>query len=506
MQIVHGKAAIVAKIQNASISRAPLMHARTKIIRWLPVTARPGGWHLTQFSSPSKRHPASLSQSIVCSTAAGVEELTVQPVKVMEGHIKLPGSKSLSNRILLLAALADGTTIVENILDSEDIRYMVGALKTLGVELEEDWPNSRISVTGCKGRFPSPGAELFLGNAGTAMRPLTAAVAAAGRGTFVLDGVPRMRERPIQDLVDGLVQLGVDAECTLGTGCPPVRVVANGIPSGRVELSGSVSSQYLTALLMAAPLATGTAGVEIIISDELVSQPYVDMTVRLMERFGVVVERLDGLQHLRVPPNQQYTSPGSAYVEGDASSASYFLAGATITGGTMTVEGCGSDSLQGDVRFAEVMELMGATVTWQPYSITITGPPRGHLKAVDHNCNDIPDAAMTLAVAALFAHGTTAIRGVYNWRVKETERMKAIVTELSKLGATVEEGRDYCVITPPEGGPKADVAIETYDDHRMAMAFSLVSCAGVPVRIQDPGCTRKTFPTYFTVFEGVVKH
>ena len=384
---------------------------------------------------------------------------------------------------------------------------MVGALKDLGVKLEEDWENDRIVVQGCAGRFPSEGGELFLGNAGTAMRPLTAAVAAAGRGTFVLDGVARMRERPIQDLVDGLVQLGVDANCTLGTGCPPVRVVAEGLPSGRVELSGSVSSQYLTALLMAAPLATGTAGIDIIITDELVSQPYVDMTVKLMERFGVTVERVDGLQHLRIPPNQTYKSPGMAYVEGDASSASYFLAGATMTGGTITVEGCGSDSLQGDVRFAEVMGLMGAKVEWKPYSITITGPPRGQLKAIDHNCNDIPDAAMTLAVAALLAEGTTAIRDVYNWRVKETERMKAIVAELTKLGATVEEGRDYCVITPPAGGAvKSGVEIETYDDHRMAMAFSLVACTGVPVTILDPGCTRKTFPTYFTVFETVAKH
>ena len=384
---------------------------------------------------------------------------------------------------------------------------MVGALKSLGIQLDEDWSNDRIIVQGCGGRFPSEGGELFLGNAGTAMRPLTAAVAAAGRGTFVLDGVARMRERPIQDLVDGLVQLGVDAECTMGTGCPPVRVVAQGIPSGRVELSGSVSSQYLTALLMAAPLATGTDGVEIVITDELVSQPYVDMTVKLMERFGVKVERVNGLQHLKIPPNQTYKSPGMAYVEGDASSASYFLAGATMTGGKITVEGCGSDSLQGDVRFAEVMGLMGATVEWAPYSITLTGPPRGQLKAVDHNCNDIPDAAMTLAVAALLADGTTAIRDVYNWRVKETERMKAIVAELGKLGADVEEGRDYCVIKPPVGGAvKPNVEIETYDDHRMAMAFSLVACTGVPVTILDPGCTRKTFPTYFDVFETVAKH
>ncbi|KAI7839611.1 hypothetical protein COHA_006611 [Chlorella ohadii] len=337
------------------------------------------------------------------------------------------------------------------------------------------------------------------------MRPLTAAVAAAGRGRFVLDGVARMRERPIQDLVDGLVQLGVKANCTMGTGCPPVEIIAEGLPSGKVSLSGSVSSQYLTALLMAAPLATGSEGIEIKISDELISQPYVDMTVKLMERFGVKVNKLDGLQHMHIPSGQTYKSPGMAYVEGDASSASYFLAGATMTGGTVTVEGCGSDSLQGDVRFAEVMGLMGAKVEWAPYSITITGPPRGQLKAIDHNCNDIPDAAMTAAVVALLADGQTAIRDVYSWRVKETERMKAIVAELTKLGASVEEGHDFCVITPPKE-VKPNIEIETYDDHRMAMAFSLVACCGVPVVILDPGCTRKTFPQYWSVLETVAKH
>lgn len=445
-----------------------------------------------------------------CASAGSVAELTLDPISVIEGHVKLPGSKSLSNRVLLLAALAEGTTVVENILDSEDIRYMVSALKTLQVPLEENWEENKITVQGCGGKFPleGEGIELFLGNAGTAMRPLTAAVAAAGKGSFVLDGIARMRERPIQDLVDGLVQLGVDATCTLGTGCPPVAVKGEGIAAGgRVELSGSVSSQYLTALLMAAPLAKGEGGTDIVITDELVSQPYVDMTVQLMRRFGVTVDLKDGLQHIYVPANQCYKSPGTAYVEGDASSASYFLAGATITGGTVTVEGCGSDSLQGDVRFAEVMGLMGAEVEWSPYSIKITGPPRGQLKAIDHNCNDIPDAAMTLAVAALFANGTTAIRDVYNWRVKETERMKAIVAELTKLGATVEEGRDYCVITPPEGGKiNENVKIETYDDHRMAMAFALAACTGTPVTILDPGCTRKTFPTYFDVLKTVIKN
>uniref|UniRef100_A0A7S0YHR7 3-phosphoshikimate 1-carboxyvinyltransferase n=1 Tax=Polytomella parva TaxID=51329 RepID=A0A7S0YHR7_9CHLO len=448
--------------------------------------------------------------NIKCFSKGNQDSLLIQPIKNINGTVRLPGSKSLSNRILLLSSLAEGTTHIENILDSDDIRYMIGALKVLGIPLKEEWGKSEITVGGCGGCFAVNGGELFLGNAGTAMRPLCAAVAAAGRGKFVLDGVARMRERPIQDLVDGLTQLGVDAKCVLGTGCPPVHIAAEGLRGGVVHLSGKVSSQYLTALLMASPLASKDGPpVEIKIRDELVSQPYVKMTVQLMEDFGVKVELRDGLQHLVIPPGQTYKSPGKAFVEGDASSASYFLAGAAITGGRVRIEGCGSRSLQGDVRFAQVMGLMGCNVEWEPYAITVTGPTAfgKTLKAIDHDCNDIPDAAMTAAVVALFAEGTTTIRNVYNWRVKETERMKAIVTELRKLGAEVEEGYDYCRITPPVGGAagiRAGVSIDTYDDHRMAMAFSLAACGPVPVRINDPGCTRKTFPKYFDFLEKVV--
>ncbi|MBA0620561.1 hypothetical protein Godav_006264 [Gossypium davidsonii] len=434
-------------------------------------------------------------------------EIVLQPINEISGTVKLPGSKSLSNRILLLAALSEGTTVVENLLNSDDVHHMLVALGKLGLYVKHDSEKKQAIVEGCGGQFPvgkgeGQEIELFLGNAGTAMRPLTAAITAAGgNSSYVLDGVPRMRERPIGDLVTGLKQLGADVDCTLGTNCPPVRIEGKGgLPGGKVKLSGSISSQYLTALLMAAPLALGDVEIEII--DKLISIPYVEMTIKLMERFGVTVEHTDSWDRFFIRGGQKYMSPGNAYVEGDASSASYFLAGAAVTGGTVTVEGCGTSSLQGDVKFAEVLEMMGAKVTWTKNSVTVTGPPRNssgrkHLRAIDVNMNKMPDVAMTLAVVALYADGPTAIRDVASWRVKETERMIAICTELRKLGATVEEGPDYCVITPPE---KLNVtAIDTYDDHRMAMAFSLAACAEVPVTIKDPGCTRKTFPDYFEV-------
>ncbi|XP_078448047.1 RNA 3'-terminal phosphate cyclase/enolpyruvate transferase, alpha/beta [Wolffia australiana] len=469
----------------------------------------------TRSRSPPRRlrFRVSGSSAVAVEKPAMVPEIVLQPIKEISGVVKLPGSKSLSNRILLLAALSEGTTVVENLLYSDDVQYMLAALRTLGLTVEDDSALKRAIVGGSGGQFPvgksSNEVKLFLGNAGTAMRPLTAAVTAAGGNSrYILDGVPRMRERPIGDLVDGLKQLGADVDCILGTNCPPVLVNANGgLPGGKVKLSGSISSQYLTALLMAAPLALGDVEIEII--DKLISIPYVEMTLKLMERFGVTVDHNDSWDRFLVKGGQKYKSPGNAYVEGDASSASYFLAGAAVTGGTVTVEGCGLTSLQGDVKFAEVLEMMGAKVTWTDTSVTVTGPPRGtssgkHLKAVDVNMNKMPDVAMTLAVVALFADGPTAIRDVASWRVKETERMIAICTELRKLGATVEEGPDYCIITPPE---KLDVAeIETYDDHRMAMAFSLAACSDVPVTILDPGCTRKTFPDFFEVLQRFSKN
>mmetsp|Transcript_20740 Transcript_20740/g.30638 ORF Transcript_20740/g.30638 Transcript_20740/m.30638 type:complete len:499 (-) Transcript_20740:56-1552(-) len=434
--------------------------------------------------------------------------LTVTPIKSLDGTVTLPGSKSLSNRCLLLAALSNGTTKVENLLESDDIRYMLEALDQMKVPVERDPSDpTTVTVTGQSGPINAPSdevCELFLGNAGTAMRPLAAALC-MGEGKFVLDGVPRMRERPIADLIDGLKQLGADVSCVEETGCPPVTINANGLSGGNASISGKMSSQFLSSLLMAAPAATGD--ITISIKDELISAPYVSLTIGLMKKYGIEVEiegDMEGTPSFKIPGSAKYESPGSILVEGDASSASYFIAGAAITGGTVTVRGCGSESVQGDVAFADVMEQMGATVTWGPESITVTRDPSVKLKGVDVDCGKIPDAAMTLAVAALFAEGPTTIRNVYSWRLKETERMKAIVAECTKLGATVEEFRDYCIIHPPKDNKVNDnVTIETYDDHRMAMTFSLAACAGVNVIIHDPGCTAKTFPTYFEMLEGI---
>lgn len=462
---------------------------------------------------PNKKHASSsLCRNMkVSSATSDLDTLTVKPIKSLDGTVTLPGSKSLSNRCLLLAALSEGNTRVDNLLDSDDIRYMLEALDKMKVPVERHSPDS-VTVTGQAGPINSPlpegeTCELFLGNAGTAMRPLAAALC-MGKGNFVLDGVARMRERPIADLIDGLQQLGAQVTCVPETGCPPVTINANGLNGGKASISGKMSSQFLSSLLMAAPAASGD--VTISISDELISAPYVLLTIGLMKKFGVNVEikgDMEGTPSFFIAATEKYVSPGTILVEGDASSASYFLAGATITGGTVTVRGCGSDSVQGDVAFANVMEQMGATVTWGPDSITVTRDPATKLKGVDVDCGKIPDAAMTLAVAALFAEGPTTIRNVYSWRLKETERMKAIVAECTKLGATVEEFEDYCIIHPPKDNKiKDNVLIETYDDHRMAMTFSLAACGGVNVIINDPGCTAKTFPTYFDMLESIASH
>lgn len=422
------------------------------------------------------------------------DSITLEPIQNLGGSVSLPGSKSLSNRILLLAFLAEGITHIHNVLDSEDVRHMVEALKVLEAPLKENWDALEITVTGCGGKIPVQGAHLFLGNAGTAMRPLTAALA-IGNGRFVLDGVPRMRERPIQDLVAGLAQLGVQVQCLEQNHCPPVEIQAAGILGGTTHMSGALSSQFLTAILLAAPYAQ--KDVRVVITDTLVSVPYVQMTLNLMERFGVRVEHHQH-QEFFIQGQQTYQSPGDIYVEGDASSASYFLAGAAITGGKITLHGCGSQSIQGDVHFAETLAQMGALVSWEEQSITVEGRP---LQGIDVDMNTMPDAAMTLAVVALFAQGATTIRNIYNWRVKETERVHAVSTELRKLGAVVEEGKDSLKITPPAKINATE--IETYEDHRMAMAFSLAACGGVPIQIKNPQCVAKTFPRYFEVLSSL---
>jgi 3-phosphoshikimate 1-carboxyvinyltransferase len=417
-----------------------------------------------------------------------MEQLTLKPIRHIEGQVQLPGSKSLSNRILLLSALAQGATEVRNLLDSDDTHYMIASLRQLGVSLELSEDKTRCQVNGIAGPFPSRQAELFLGLAGTAIRPLCAALC-LGQGVFTLTGEPRMYQRPIKDLVDALRQLGANIEYLKEEGYPPLRINAAGLKGGRVSIRGNISSQYLTALLLTSPLAQGEMLIEV--EGELVSKPYIDMTLDVMRRFGVKVER-SGYSSFRIPGGQSYQSPGAALVEGDASSATYFLAAAAIRGGTVRVNGVGGDSVQGDVQLADILERMGAVVQRGPDFIEVS---RGSLNGVDLDLNHIPDAAMTVAATALFARGKTVIRNVYNWRVKETDRLSAMATELRKVGAEVVEGRDYLEITPPERIRPA--TIDTYNDHRMAMCFSLAALGESEITINNPGCVSKTFPDYF---------
>jgi len=414
------------------------------------------------------------------------------------GVVQLPGSKSISNRILLLAALAEGVTQIHDLLDSDDVQRMLDALARLGVTVEAAGPQ-RIRVHGCGGRFPNREADLFLGNAGTAFRPLTAALAVAG-GRYRLSGVPRMHERPIGDLVEGLRQIGADVRYLGQAGYPPLELQPAPI---RVEepirVRGDVSSQFLTALLMALPLPGSGAVIEVV--GDLISKPYVEITLNLMRRFGVEVER-DGWQRFTIPAGARYRTPGELHVEGDASSASYFLAAGAIGGGPVRVQGVGRASIQGDVRFADALAGLGARIRTGDNWIEASAPPDGRLRAFDLDLNHIPDAAMTLAVAALFADGPCSLRNIASWRVKETDRLAAMAIELRKVGATVKEGPDRLVVTPPAAFVPG-AAIGTWDDHRIAMCFALVSLAGVPVRIMDPGCVAKTFPDFFERFAQV---
>ncbi|HQS21821.1 MULTISPECIES: bifunctional 3-phosphoshikimate 1-carboxyvinyltransferase/cytidylate kinase [unclassified Acidovorax] len=437
--------------------------------------------------------------------------LDLPPLDTAGGCVHLPGSKSISNRVLLLAALSRGTTTVHDLLASDDTRVMLDALRQIGCTVEE--AGSTVRITGLGDRSPQSPAQLFMGNAGTAMRPLTAALALLG-GEFELSGVPRMHERPIGDLVDALRQLGCHIDYLGNDGYPPLRIAhADGVPAlalaSPIRVRGDVSSQFLTALLMALPLAAGTHSIAIDVVGELISKPYIAITLQLLARFGIVVEH-QNWQRFTIAAGSRYQSPGDIHVEADASSASYFIALGAIASSTsgqngIRIQGVGLDSIQGDIRFVDAARAMGAVITGGPNWLQIE---RGAwpLKAIDLDCNHIPDAAMTLAVMALYAEGTTTLRNIASWRVKETDRIAAMATELRKLGATVEEGPDSIRVTPPALVKDWKAAsIHTYDDHRVAMCFSLAAFnpAGLPVRIEDPKCVAKTFPDYFEALFSV---
>jgi 3-phosphoshikimate 1-carboxyvinyltransferase len=436
-----------------------------------------------------------------------VEHLDLAPIRRVSGTVRLPGSKSISNRILLLAALAQGETVVHDLLRSDDTSYMVGALEALGIETVP--ATSAIAVYGAGGTFPARSAELFLGNAGTAFRPITAVLAFAG-GEYKLSGLPRMHERPIKDLVDALRSLGANIDYLGNEGYPPLAIhPPSSAAAGevtRVSIRGDVSSQFLTALLIALPVRGRAA--EVSIDGELISRPYVHITLNMMKRFGVTVVE-EGPSLFRIPAGARYMSPGQITVEGDASSASYFLTAGLISGltggGPVRVEGVGRDSIQGDVALTRTLESMGAVIEMGPNWISATAGEEvkraGKLRALDADLNHIPDAAMVLAVAALFADGPSTLRNIGSWRVKETDRIAAMATELRKVGAVATEGPDWLRIEPPK--QLRNATIDTYEDHRIAMSFSLAALGSVTVRINDPGCVAKTFPEYFRVFGSI---
>ena len=434
--------------------------------------------------------------------------IQIGPFTRAQGSIVLPGSKSISNRVLLLAALSSGTTTLTNLLDADDTQVMRNALRQLGLTVT-DQANKVCVVAGCSGRFPVREADLFMGNAGTAIRPLTAALAMQG-GNYRLSGIARMHERPIRDLVDGLRQVGAKIEYELQEGYPPIQISAANIQiQDVVKVRGDVSSQFLTALLMALPLVANDP-VRIEVIGELISRPYIDITLKLMARFGVRVACPDA-QSFVIPAKTSdavYRSPGQLSVEGDASSASYFLALGAIGAGPIRVLGVGNDSIQGDVAFADALALMGANISAGEDWIEVSGVKNanGKLNGITIDCTEIPDAAMTLAIAALFAEGPTRLNNIASWRVKETDRIAAMATELRKVGAAVEEGADYIVVNAPSHGDwkSPNEGIDTYDDHRMAMCFSLAAFGPNALKINDPNCVAKTFPTYFAEFAKVV--
>ncbi|QWD77558.1 3-phosphoshikimate 1-carboxyvinyltransferase [Polynucleobacter sp. MWH-Svant-W18] len=435
--------------------------------------------------------------------------IEIGPFKRAQGSIVLPGSKSISNRALLLAALSSGTTTLNNLLDADDTQVMRNALRQLGLSVT-DKADKVCVVEGCGGKFPVRDADLFMGNAGTAIRPLTAALAMQG-GHYRLSGVARMHERPIRDLVDGLRQVGAKIEYELQEGYPPIKILAADIQiKDVVKVRGDVSSQFLTALLMALPLVANEP-VRIEVIGELISRPYIDITLKLMARFGVKVSCPDA-QSFVIPVKTSdavYQSPGQLSVEGDASSASYFLALGAIGGGPIRVVGVGKESIQGDVAFADALALMGANIAAGEDWLEVSGVKNanGKLQGITLDCTEIPDAAMTLAIAALFAAGPTRLNNIASWRVKETDRIAAMAKELRKVGAIVEEGADYIVVNAPKAPAdwkSPSEGIDTYDDHRMAMCFSLAAFGPNALKINDPNCVAKTFPSYFAEFAKVV--
>ena len=432
------------------------------------------------------------------------EFLDLPPLVGAQGRVALPGSKSISNRVLLLSALCRGRTTLHDLLDSDDTRVMLAALRQLGCSVQQD--GSTVTIDGLDGQLPATALKFFMGNAGTAMRPLTAALAVLG-GDFELSGVPRMHERPIGDLVDALRQLGCQIDYMGNEGFPPLRIGKPALKlDAPIQVRGDVSSQFLTALLMALPLVA-TQDITIEVVGELISKPYIEITLNLLARYGIAVRR-EGWQRFTIPAGSHYQSPGVLHVEADASSASYFIALGAIAaspGQPVRIEGVGEGSIQGDIRFIEAARQMGAQVTGGPNWLEIS---KGSwpLTAIDLDCNHIPDAAMTLAVMALYADGPCTLRNIASWRVKETDRIAAMAAELRKLGATVEEGPDYLRVTPIVRHDWKAASIHTYDDHRIAMCFSLAAFnpANQPVRILDPKCVAKTFPDYFEALFSVV--
>lgn len=438
--------------------------------------------------------------------------LLIQPVRLAAGEVELPGSKSISNRVLLLSALAAGTTRLQGLLDADDTRVMRDCLSTLGVPMTTCRENGHqlLQIEGLSGRFAQPQADLFMGNAGTAIRPLTAALAILG-GEYHVHGVPRMHERPIADLVDGLLGIGAHIDYLGKPGYPPIQIHTGQITTKQVvRVRGDISSQYLTALLMALPLLRAPHPMHIEVIGQLISQPYIAITTNLMRKFGVDVHH-DDWQVFTIPQHEHgdqgpYTSPGKYVVEGDASSASYFLALGALGQGPVKVRGVGRDSIQGDIAFAQALSLMGANVTQGADWIEVRGVDTadGRLQGIDLDCTAIPDAAMTLAVLGMFATGKTTLTGIGSWRVKETDRIAAMVCELSKFGAKVTSGDDFISIAAPQVWSVVDAGVDTYDDHRMAMCFSLAAFGPHPFHINDPQCVSKTFPHYFSMWQQLI--